>query len=104
MANVTRTYGGTEFTFGPMTVGFMKRNKEILKKAVAAQSRSLDDIEELTVVIYESIRRGSGESPEVIDDALGVDDAQNAVIASLEAIGFTFAKVESAGEEKPAEE
>lgn len=89
------------FTFGPLPLGFMKRNVELMKK-VCLRSGVEDLIEQEPVALL-SLKAGMGKKAPESLDVLSIPDASDALFATMEASGFTFAtKSPTSGEETPA--
>ena len=91
--SVKRTYGGREYTFGPMNLGFIKRNKDLLQ-TVGMRSGFADLVAQMPIVV-ESLHKGMKDNaPSDEDlDALDVPDISDALIAALEASGMLLQKL-----------
>jgi hypothetical protein len=106
--DVVREYEGADgsalkLTFGALPVGYLKSNKDLLKKV--GVKTGFEDLAEQLPVALESLKRGMrNDAPEDLDNLL-IPDLTDALLASLEASGFMFAKVEAAkpGESDPAQ-
>lgn len=104
MANtITREFRSITLSFGAVSVGFMKRNDELMK-LVQQPRRTLAETIQTMPFIHESARAmkildlpGGVSLEDFIDDRLGADEISAALLAALEASGFTYASAPSAG-------
>ena len=94
---ISREFRNITLDFGPVSVGFMKRNDPLMK-LVQQPRRTLSETIQTMPFVHASVFVVSPNTPpDTIDDKLGADEISVALLAALEASGFIYATAPSAG-------
>jgi len=102
---VKESFEGLELTFGPMKIGFMKRNAEKLRK-ITAGGVTFADVPDMMGIVYHSVKNGMPDNypgDDALDEAMDLLSYNRALMNCLRASGFKV-EVLSPGEAGPPKE